>query len=203
MNFDDAAQGWDTPMRQVRAKILAALIRNSWKERPDSVLDFGCGTGLIAFELREYAGMVYGYDASSEMGRVFQEKRAALEADNVRFLNAEEMRSRTYDVIFSSMVMHHIPDVEAEISGLKRLLKPGGRLIWIDLDVEDGSFHADDPDFQGHNGFSRDEVKSILTNRGFRDIRVGTVFEGEKQLSGGAVPYSLFKAVAERGCLKD
>lgn len=197
MNFDDAAQAWDTPMRQVRAKILAVLIRKSWKGRPDSALDFGCGSGLIAFELREHAGMVYGFDTSEEMGRVFREKREALQADNVRLLNSEEMRSLSYDVIFSSMVMHHIEDVEAEIAGLRRLLKPGGRLIWIDLNAEDGSFHADDPDFQGHNGFGRDEIKRILMDCGFRDITVGTVFEGEKQVNGGVVPYSLFKAVAE------
>ena len=197
MNFDDAALTWDTPMRSVRAKVLASQIRNVWKDRPDNVLDFGCGSGLIAFELRIHAGHVYGYDASREMGRVFQEKREALAADNVHFLTDEEMRSRSYDVIFSSMVLHHIPDVEAEIAGLKRLLKPGGRLIWIDLDAEDGAFHADDPDFQGHNGFERDEVKRILEGCGFRDISMRTIYQAEKQVNGAAVPYTLFMAVAE------
>jgi 2-polyprenyl-3-methyl-5-hydroxy-6-metoxy-1,4-benzoquinol methylase len=169
MNFDDAAQAWDTPIRRERAKILAARIRGSWKGKLDSVLDFGCGTGLIAFELCAQAGMVYGYDASEEMGRVFEEKRAAFQADNVRLLNAEAMRSRAYDAICSSMVLHHVPDVEAEIAGLKQLLKPDGRFYWIDLDAEDGAFHADDPDFQGHNGFGRDEVRRILLDCGFRD----------------------------------
>jgi ubiquinone/menaquinone biosynthesis C-methylase UbiE len=196
MNFDDAAQAWDTPVRQARAKVLAAQICESWKGKPESVLDFGCGSGLIAFELRAHAGLVYGYDASEEMGRVFQEKREALQADNVRLLSGEEMRALSYDVIISSMVLHHILDVEAEIAGLKRLLKPGGRLNWIDLDAEDGSFHADDPDFKGHNGFDRDEVRRILTGCGLRDIAVQTAFEGEKNVNGGPVPYSLFMAVA-------
>ena len=197
MNFDDAALTWDTPMRCVRAKILASQIRNVWKEKPDSVLDFGCGSGLVAFELRAHAGMIYGYDASQGMGHVFQEKREAFAADNVHFLTEEEMRKLSYDVIFSSMVLHHIPDVEAEIAGLKRILKPGGRLIWIDLDAEDGSFHADDPDFLGHNGFERDEVKRILEGCGFRDISMRTIYQAEKQVNGVAVPYSLFMAVAE------
>jgi len=160
------------------------------------VLDFGCGTGLIAFELGAHARMVYGYDPSPEMGRVFQEKRAALRADNVQFLTGEQMRARSYDGIVTSMVMHHIPDVASEIAGLKRLLAPGGRLVWIDLDADDGSFHADEPDFHGHNGFGRDEVRRILAGCGFQDIKIGTVFQGEKRVDGRALPYTLFKAVA-------
>jgi 2-polyprenyl-3-methyl-5-hydroxy-6-metoxy-1,4-benzoquinol methylase len=196
MNFDEAAPTWDTPLRRERAAVLASQIRNAWEGRPESVLDFGCGSGLIAFELRAHAGMVYGYDASREMGRVFQEKREALQVDNVRFLTEGEMRSLCYDVIVSSMVLHHIGDVEAEIAALKRLLKPGGRLVWIDLDAEDGSFHAEEPGFQGHNGFDRDEVKRILTDVGFPEVGLRTVFQGEKQVNGRAVPYTLFMAVA-------
>ena len=196
MNFDDAARRWDTPMRRERAEILASQIRSAWRGRPDSVLDYGCGSGLIAFNLRSHAGMVYGYDASREMGRVFQEKREALHADNVRLLTEEETRLLTYDVVVSSMVMHHIPDVGAEIAGLKRLLKPDGRAIWVDLDADDGSFHADDPGFDGHNGFDRDEVRRVLTGCGFESVNVRTIFEGEKIVNGKAVPYSLFMAVA-------
>jgi ubiquinone/menaquinone biosynthesis C-methylase UbiE len=197
MNFDDAAPEWDTPLRRVRAKILAAQIRGAFRgERPESVLDFGCGSGLIAFELRSHAGMVYGYDASQEMGRVFREKCEALQADNVRFLAAEEMRSHTYEAIIASMVMHHIQDVEAEIEGLKRLMRPNGCFVWIDLDEDDGSFHAEEPDFNGHNGFDRDEVRRILENCGFQDVSIRTVIEGEKPVNGGQVAYTLFKAVA-------
>jgi len=151
---------------------------------------------LVAFELREHAGMVYGYDASQQMGRVFQEKCEALHADNVRFLTVEEMRSLSYDVIFSSMVMHHIADVKAEIAGLQRLLKPGGRLIWIDLNADDGSFHAAEPDFQGHNGFEWDEVRRILADCGFESVSVHTMLQAKKEVNGRAAPYSLFMAVA-------
>ena len=199
MNFDDAAQAWDTPLRRARAEILAAQICGVWKDRPDkpnSVLDFGCGSGLIAFELREHAGMVYGYDPSQEMGRVFEAKREALHADNVRFVDGAEMRSRRYNAIVSSMVFHHILDVAGEIASLKPLLAPGGRFVWIDLDREDGSFHAEEPGFDGHNGFGRDEVLRILTGCGFREVFIRTAFEGEKPVNGRAIPYSLFLAAA-------
>jgi predicted TPR repeat methyltransferase len=182
-------------MRRERAKILASQMREAWRgERLGSVLDFGCGSGLIAFELRGHAGMVYGYDPSEEMGRVFEAKREALQADDVRFVDEAAMRSRTYDAIVSSMVFHHIRDVAGMIASLKPLLAPGGRFVWIDLDQEDGSFHAEEPGFDGHNGFGRDEVHEILAGCGFREFSIRTVFQGEKQVSGRAIPYSLFLA---------
>ena len=200
MNFDDAAQAWDTPLRRNRAKILASQVRGAWGDRPDSVLDFGCGSGLIAFELRGHAGMVYGYDSSEEMGRVFEAKREALQADDVRFVDEAAMRSRTYDAIVSSMVFHHIRDVVGAIASLKPLLAPDGRFVWIDLDQEDGSFHAEEPGFDGHNGFARDEVQGILEGCGFREISIQTVFQGEKPVNGGS--HSVFAVFGEGAVIR-
>ncbi len=196
MNFDEAARAWDDDRRRERAKVLTNAILDTWLDEPGKVLDFGSGSGLIAFALSPRAGVVYGYDPSRGMEQAFLEKRSVLKTRNVRFVNADEMRAERYDAIVSSMVLHHVRDVGAEIIGLKRLLAPGGRFYWIDLDADDGAFHANEPGFDGHNGFIRSEVFSILKESGFRKVSIRTVFEGEKDVPSGLLPYSLFMAVA-------
>jgi predicted TPR repeat methyltransferase len=195
-NFDDAALTWDTPMRCERALALAAAVRDAWGDSPQTVLDFGCGTGLLSFALRNDAAEISGYDPSAEMGKIFEAKRAMYQADNVRLVSEARMWSSAYDVIFSSMVLHHIKDVRATVERIYRMLAPGGRFLWIDLDEEDGSFHANEPGFDGHNGFPRCEVEDILKGAGFREISIQTVYRGERTMDGRPVPYSLFMAVA-------
>lgn len=198
MYFDDAARIWDNQSRCERAQVLASAIREAWGGAPNAVLDFGCGTGLLTFALCPYAAAIYGYDSSVGMREVFASKLELYQVQNVRFLTEEEMKGHTFDVIFTSMVFHHIPDITAELTGLRRLLAPDGRLILIDLDKEDGSFHRNDPGFNGHNGFDRDEMRRVLESCGFHEVSIQTVYQGIRSVEGSDTEYSLFMAMARR-----
>jgi hypothetical protein len=48
------------------------------------------------------------------------------------------------------------------------MLNPGGYLCIADLVTEDGSFHSEHPDFDGHNGFDCYEIQIYLINNGFK-----------------------------------
>jgi ubiquinone/menaquinone biosynthesis C-methylase UbiE len=196
MDFDSQAAIWDTQRRRARAKALAGVIRESWGERPEKALDFGCGTGLLTFELFPFAGEIAGYDASDGMGNMFCLKMEEAGAKNVRFLTESEMERERFDVVFSSMVLHHIRDVGFAIRRLRALLAPGGRFVWIDIDKDDGTFHRDEPDFDGHDGFERDEARALLSDAGFRDVTVKTAYEGVRDVGGVGTSYSMFVAVA-------
>ena len=197
MNFNEQAPVWDTRRRQTRAKVLAEAVRARWGEHPESVLDFGCGTGLLTFELFPFAGEIAGYDTSEEMGNEFKRKIGETGAAKVRLLTEEALASERFDAVFSSMVLHHIRDTGATLKMLKGLLKPGGRFLWLDLDEDDGTFHKNEPDFDGHNGFDRREVRALLSEAGFRDIAVETVYEGVREIDGVKMNYSIFAAVAQ------
>ena len=112
-------------------------------------------------------------------------------------LNNEEFYEK-FDIVYSSMVFHHIVDIEKEFELLSKLLKKGGQVIIIDLDEEDGSFHKNEKDFNGHNGFNRDEFKDILEKYGFMDVTFETVFNGTKIVLDKGVDYSLFLCVAQK-----
>ena len=199
MKFDEVALNWDTPERVTRAHSLAnSIVRTLGTLPVRTALEFGCGTGLISFSLQERFQSIYCVDSSEGMLRVLHEKIEKARVGNifpagVDMLAKKEYRG-TFDVIYSSMVFHHITDIETQLRALHPLLAPGGLLLTIDLDTEDGSFHSAEPDFHGHNGFSREEFTGWMQGCGFCDVRFETVYKGEKRGS----PYTLFLCSAKK-----
>jgi SAM-dependent methyltransferase len=110
-----------------------------------TVLDFGCGTGILADKLRLVSKKVVALDASPAMIAILQEKIKSMEWENVDAAVAVlatadddtkaattrrtlEGLEGTVDLIVASSVMSFVPeaDLEATMRGLGRLLKPGG-----------------------------------------------------------------------------
>ena len=103
-----------------------------------------------------------------------------------------------FDVIYSSMVMHHIQDTEAIIKDFYQMLNKDGYLCIVDLDEEDGSFHQNYPDFDGHNGFNQKELKTILCKIGFEEIESKTFYYDYKVFDDKKISYSLFLMKAKK-----
>jgi SAM-dependent methyltransferase len=109
------------------------------------------------------------------MVRVARERiEAAGLGDRVRAVQADLTTERldgAYDVVWSSMALHHVRDLDALLRSVAGLLVGGGRLCIADLDQDrDGAFHADKPDFDGHHGFDRQRLAEKLARAGFADV---------------------------------
>lgn len=193
LNFNDIALMWDTDRRIKRAKVISVFIKEKVKLHSDmNVLEFGCGTGLISFNLYQSVNKIIGYDTSEKMIDVFNRKINELNANNVKSTTELLKYSNQIDCILSSMVFHHIPDIRSQLYELSKVLTSKGELFIVDLDKDDGSFHKDEVGFEGHNGFDRDEFCEILTSMSFEIIEVGTVLNDVKRKNSFDVPYSLF-----------
>lgn len=212
MKFDDVAKDWDNPERTERAKLVASEImsvlagRASNNNLQPTGLEFGCGTGLVSFFMKDHFEHIQLVDTSTGMIDVLKTKIEAtnlthFEAKVLNFLSDEtqnEPAVTQVDVIFSSMVMHHIKDVNLIVDKLKTYLKPNGTLCIVDLDEEDGGFHKDEAGFDGHNGFSQLALKTVLSKNGFIEPQSHTFFHGIKNRTEKVVPYSLFIMTARR-----
>ena len=168
MNFDDEAKDWDIdPKKTERAIVFAKEIIDFIK--PDKTLDaleFGCGTGLLSFQLKDYFSTITLADTSEGMIKVLQEKIVEDGVENFKPLHIDSLESdltlNEYDVIYTLMTLHHIPDINNILMVFNSILKRGGYLCIADLVKEDGSFHAEHDNFDGHNGFDRNELSDIL-----------------------------------------
>jgi 2-polyprenyl-3-methyl-5-hydroxy-6-metoxy-1,4-benzoquinol methylase len=161
-------------------------------------MEYGAGTGLLSFELAPNLGHILLTDVSTGMLDVARAKIAAgtdgFDRMSVRRLDltSDPLPAERFDIIYSMMTLHHVPDTEALLSKLHALLSSGGHLCIADLDAEDGSFHG--PDVDVHHGFDRARLAAQLRAAGFEDVNFSTCFEVPR----GPRRYPVFLAVARR-----
>src|SRR6266540_521794 len=164
-----------------------------------SVLEYGCGTGLLGFALRKHVGNLTLADVSDGMLDVVREKLAAAPDARVHprklDLLADPMPERRYDLVCSMMTLHHIADTDAILRKFHALLERSGFLCIADLDIEDGSFHG--AGFDGHNGFDRADLAAKALRAGFRSTRFVTAHEMKKPVDGVTRTYPIFLMVAQ------
>lgn len=195
-DFDARAKDWDAD--RTRADRASAVARGIAAQVPLSPgmrgLEYGCGTGLLSFALRPHLGPLTLADSSTGMLAVLREKIALEGIDQMQpmqlDLTTDPLPAERYDLIYTQMTLHHVPDTGRILRQFRHLLEPGGYLCIADLDEEDGSFHG--AGFAGHNGFDRDHLASLARDAGFEDVRFETVF----QIQRGKTGYPVFLMVA-------
>jgi ubiquinone/menaquinone biosynthesis C-methylase UbiE len=103
--------------------------------RPGSVLDLGCGVGDVTFLLSGRARRVVGADVSLENVRRARDnlRRRTVSNGAVVQGGAETLpfRDGAFDLVVLGDVIEHIPDVLGCLSEVRRVLRPGGRLICV------------------------------------------------------------------------
>ena len=201
-HFDNKARQWDeNPVFQERGQKIAQAIRESVPlHRRMSALDYGCGTGLLSFPLKDELGAILLADSSRGMLDVVAEKIAAQGAGNMKPLKldllADPPPAQRFDLIVTSMTLHHVPDTDHILRVFHDLLQPGGYLCIADLDREDGSFHG--PAVDVHHGFDRADLSQRAAQAGFSGMQFQTVFSIAKENAGAARDYPVFLMTARR-----
>ena len=124
-----------------------AGVANPWSlgrlEPGEHVLDLGSGAGtdsLIAGLMVGPAGSVTGIDMTPEMSEKARAGAAALGLGNVTFVEGEveelPFDDGRFDVVISNGVIDLIPDKEAVFSSIYRVLRPGGRIQFADVTIQ-------------------------------------------------------------------
>ncbi len=146
----------------------------------ERVLDVGCGPGTIAIILAQKVspgGEVVGIDASPEMIDVAQRK-AKRERSEARFETAAieslPFPAASFDLVTSTFMLHHLPD-DAQEKGLaevRRVLKPGGRVVIADFSSDSGSFvgHVLSLFGHGHGHSTLPSLEAKLRSVGFENV---------------------------------
>ena len=201
--FDDKAATWDDdPDHLKRARIIAKrLVKAIGKPDVESALEYGSGTGLLSFELRNEYPKIMLMDESANMTKVAMQKCNDLKVNNLFPIKYDLMRNPLhfgrYDLIYSQLVLHHIENIETILKKFYQLLNPDGLLVLIDLEKEDGSFH--DYEFHGHLGFERKALEKKLKKTGLSPVHYEVCYTIEKESEKGKMKsYPLFLMVSRK-----
>ena len=171
-SFDSLAHEWDkNARRQALAKAVADAITQCVPPKVQTLLDFGCGTGLVSYNLTHLASTIIGYDPSSKMVEVFNQK-----SPSPSIYATTKLPKGPFDLIVSSMAMHHIEDIDATIATLAYLLTKDGTLCIADLETEDGTFHDRGNEGVYHFGFDPDAFTTLLTQNGLEILCKKRIF---------------------------
>jgi ubiquinone/menaquinone biosynthesis C-methylase UbiE len=173
----------------------------SWRDK--EVLEIGCGAGFDAHEICRNGARYTGVDITPEN---IQRTRQHLDLDgflaDLRVADAEQLPfgDGSFDIVFSSGVLHHVPDIEQAFGEARRVLREDGE-FWVILYHRDSIFHwltmglwehvlhggfrhrsfkervamiedTTSPELPIVNVYSRAQVRSLLERSGFAPKRV-------------------------------
>ena len=139
--MDTTARFWDRiadrysrqPVRDEAAYQRKLAITREYL-RPDmEVLELGCGTGSTALVHAPYVKHVRAVDVSRRMVEIARGKAAAAGVDNVDFEQAAidelSVADASVDVVLALSILHLVPDRDAVIRDVRRMLRPGGLFV--------------------------------------------------------------------------
>lgn len=170
--FSSAAGQWDALRAELfgpRAGLtgLLALLAD------DMVIgDLGCGTGAASAELAPYARRVVAVDESKAM--LAAARRRLHDHGNVELrsgaLEALPLDDGELDAAVMSLVLHYVAEPVAALSEARRVLKPGGRLVVVDMMAHG---RAEYRETMGHmwQGFTEEQMRAWLAECGFGSVR--------------------------------
>jgi len=148
--FSELAHRWWDPQSEFRPLHQMNPVRLAWIEELASlagktVLDVGCGGGILAEAMARKAAHVTGIDLGAKPLGV-----ARLHALEAGVLNVEyqhvatevlaEQRPGAFDVITCMEVLEHVPDPSAIVAAVARMVKPGGWAFFSTLNRNPKSF---------------------------------------------------------------
>jgi ArsR family transcriptional regulator len=165
--FASAAGRWDRTRDElfgtkIHSLALLGLLDDDWV-----VGDLGCGTGAVTAALAPFVGRVVAVDGSQEMLAAARERLGAL--DNVELRQGEleklPLDDGSLDAATLILVLHHLPDPGRVAAEVARTLRPGGRLVIVDMLPHDRQEYQQQ---MGHVwlGFSEEQIGRFLARAG-------------------------------------
>ena len=139
------------------------------------VADLGCGEGYLTIETARWARHVTAVDRSAGVLTRAKALAARRKCTNITWKKGEleklPIDSQSMDVALFSQALHHAAEPPHALDEAVRILKPGGRLLILDLRPHDETWVRDKLGDRWF-GFSDEQLSALLTRAGLTDVKV-------------------------------
>ena len=181
--------------RAARSDAFAAAVRHAVPNASTlTAMDYGCGVGHIGLRLADHFARVILVDP--DLDALAQAASASSDMPGVSTMSLDlaagpPPHDLRVDVVISCLSWHHVLDLDALLEELPAV-SPGGQLVVAEMDCDDGAYHAELPDFEGVNGFDRNELKTRLHRHGYLAVSIADLWQGQRWVAGKLTSVSLF-----------
>lgn len=152
----------------------------------DTILDFGCGTGLICNEIAENVGFIHAIDISAKMIEICKIKALKRKIRNIDFARTtifdEKIKEGSFDVIIAFNIFHLLEEPHKYFQRMNQLLKPDGLILsatpcmseapFLKIVLKFFSIIGVTPKL---NSFSSSEMEQIFLNTSFKTIEMNRI----------------------------
>ncbi|KIL99517.1 hypothetical protein CCC_04033 [Paramagnetospirillum magnetotacticum MS-1] len=161
----------DNPLHHYFSARLVRLVQDARPEAmPDSVLELGCGSGLLSQALPQKPDRLVGIDISPDMlarARTRGAYSSLLCGDLVEVMAGLE---EPFDAVMSAGVLCYLPDLRKVFANVARLLSPGGVFAFsVDPVGDDMEIAEMEP---GEFAHSRPYLRALAAETGLTEIRI-------------------------------
>lgn len=122
-----------------KQEYLNYMIKKMQPEKTAQVLEVAAGTCICGRTVAPYVTHVMCLDMTPAMLEVGKTAAGKEQIDNMSFVLGDVAQlpflDESFDIVFSRLAFHHFPDMERPFSEMKRVLKPGGKLIIVDMEA--------------------------------------------------------------------
>ncbi|HEV2200446.1 MAG TPA: metalloregulator ArsR/SmtB family transcription factor [Bryobacteraceae bacterium] len=150
---------------------------------PMVIADLGAGEGTFSQLLARRAKKVIAIDNSEKMVEYGEELARKHGVANLEYrlgdIQKIPIRTGTVDLAFFSQALHHAQHPERAVTEAHRILRPGGRIVVLDL-LRHGYQEAKDLYADVWLGFTEAEVVRFLVDAGFRHVETSIVHREEE-----------------------
>jgi ubiquinone/menaquinone biosynthesis C-methylase UbiE/DNA-binding transcriptional ArsR family regulator len=175
--FDRVASGFGD--EETPGRTWEGLCRSMIKLLPRvRYADLGIGDGLLTMMLAEVAESVTAVDLSPEMLEQLKNRAQAAGLNNIETVEGDidslPLDDQSFDMVILSQALHHSEQPEGALAEAVRILRPGGRLLVIDLLAHNEDWvRGKLQDL--HQGFTEGQLYALLETGGLHDISVQRV----------------------------